>query len=285
MDAHRFDGIVQALPTRRSLLGFAAAFAAMLGLGEHDAAEARCKKTCGPCRRCKKGKCKPKPGDIPCGPCSRCQAGQCKALCNPDDCVDDGEEDVCRRVCDPPCDVCSFCNQILGQCEVNCAAAFCTPSGCRVPCDPPCGECSVCDFGECVALCDSQQCVNDRCELPCQPPCGDDEECLAGACYPVCDPPCEGGQGCIAGGECVDFAGGCPAGPHACFTGEPVSCLGSFRCVTTSDGSPFCAQGVTCDACETDVDCQNLGYGPNSRCIVECEFCPDGPGCVTFAGG
>src|SRR5215213_248587 len=46
---------------------------ALLGLRE---AEAKCKKKCGPCKRCKKGKCKPKPAGTACAG-GTCQGGAC----------------------------------------------------------------------------------------------------------------------------------------------------------------------------------------------------------------
>ena len=39
-------------------------------------AEAKCKKKCGPCKRCKKRKCKPKPAGAPCAD-GTCQSGRC----------------------------------------------------------------------------------------------------------------------------------------------------------------------------------------------------------------
>src|SRR5215213_4723115 len=46
---------------------------ALLGLSQ---AEATCKKKCGPCKRCKKGKCKPKPAGTACTG-GTCQNGTC----------------------------------------------------------------------------------------------------------------------------------------------------------------------------------------------------------------
>lgn len=43
-----------------------------------DAAVAKCKKKCGPCKRCKKGKCKPKPNGTTCHG-GACQGGACVA--------------------------------------------------------------------------------------------------------------------------------------------------------------------------------------------------------------
>jgi hypothetical protein len=88
----------------------------------------------------------------------------------------------------------------------------------------------------------------------------------------------------------VALAGDCPADAEACFNDNAIHCTANRRagrCVKTGDGASYCAQGITCTGCATDVDCQNQGFGANSRCIADCEFCfrAGGPGCVTFAGG
>jgi hypothetical protein len=62
MDDWRFDSLVKTLRTRRSALALVAGIGALLGVGVEHAAAKKCKKPCGPCKRCKKGKCKPKPG-------------------------------------------------------------------------------------------------------------------------------------------------------------------------------------------------------------------------------
>jgi hypothetical protein len=286
--AHRFDRLVKSLHTRRATLSLATSIGVLLGPGQHGATEARRKKKkCGPCRRRKKGKCKPKPNNTPCGPCRACAGGRCQALCPADDCAGDGEDAVCLFACDPPCDTCSRCDRLLGQCEPLCESEFCVGEFCRVPCDLPCGECSTCDFGECVPLCEGEQCVDDRCEIPCDPTCGAGAECVEGECYPVCDPACESDQACVDG-ACVDTARDCPTDPGACFVEGAVRCHGQIaRCVETIGGDQYCAQSISCAPCETHVDCQNQGFGSNSRCVGDCDFRfgTGGSGCVEFAGG
>lgn len=285
MDATRFDRIVKSLHSRRAALGIGAGIGALLGLGGADEAAGRRKK-CGPCRRRKNGKCKPKPDGTRCGPCSTCDGGRCSALCDEFDCVDDGGNEICLKTCSPACNTCQACNRVLGACEPLCEEDQCVGGFCDVPCVPPCGACSACDFGRCVEFCPSAECVADRCR-GCDPACDVDEECLAGECYPVCDPACEPDQACV-NGACIDTARDCPAAPGPCFVEGNVSCFnGSGRCVETIDGDRYCAQGISCAPCESNTDCQDQGFGPNSRCVEDCEFCfgTGGMGCVTFAGG
>jgi hypothetical protein len=295
MDAPRFDALARGLAaraTRRATVG--AALAGALGLAP-TAVEARCsrKKPCSPCRACKRGKCKRRPDETPprpCGPCRVCQGGSCVALCPEIDCAQDGNgQDICLKECSPPCTTCERCDRILGQCEVLCTADQCIDGFCDVPCDPPCDGCSVCDFGTCAALCEPAYCVNDACDVPCEPTCGPDETCVAGTCEPACNPPCGAGQGCVAnpsGNTCVGLAGTCTGGDHACVPTGYTPCTAngrSGRCYDTAAGDPFCASGVTCVACASDVDCQLQGFGANSRCLSQCEFC-NGQGCSRFAG-
>jgi hypothetical protein len=292
VDGHRFDNLAKSLRSRRSIVGLAVGLVALAGVNRDEAAAKKCKKKCGPCKRCKKGKCKPKPGAPRCGPCRVCTRGVCRASCPPEECVDNGGEDVCLRDFNPPCETCSACNRVLGQCEPMCTEDQCIDDFCRVPCENPCGDCSVCDFGECFDLCpDAVACENNLCKTPCSPTCSTDEECIGGECFPACDPPCDAGQGCVAtsqGNACVELAGNCPDGTHdACYEPDGLACSANNRsggrCVTLPGGGAYCARGNSCAACESDLDCQSQGYGPNSRCVADCAFC-GGVGCVTFAG-
>ena len=112
MDAQRFDTIVKTLRTRRSMLGLVAGIGAMLGVGADEATAKKCKKPCGPCKRCKKGRCRPRPDDTPCGQGGRCLKGRCNpapicsavnARCsvdNPGACCSGicrGADQTCRR--------------------------------------------------------------------------------------------------------------------------------------------------------------------------------------------
>ena len=285
MDAQRFDWLVKSLRTRRSVLGFAASVGVLLGAGI-DETLAKCKKKCGPCRRCKKGKCKPKPGAPRCGPCSVCQGGACRAQCPRDRCLENDDEDICLKDCDPPCDTCSECNRVVGQCQPMCEEDQCVEDFCDVPCTPSCAPCSYCDLGFCTESCDPSQCVEGRCDIACDPQCADDEECVAGGCFPKCDPACASDQGCVrssGGNVCINFAGNCADEEVVC---QATACTANGRtgrCVDTVAGV-YCAQGISC-GCVSDLDCRNEGYGPNSRCAGDCAFCAGsgGFGCVTFA--
>jgi len=83
MDAKHFGILTRLLHvrTRRRVLGLfpafgAATLAAALGLNRPHPAAAKCKKKCGLCKRCKKGKCKPKPAGTTCTG-GTCQGGTC----------------------------------------------------------------------------------------------------------------------------------------------------------------------------------------------------------------
>jgi hypothetical protein len=109
MDAARFDCFARTLvgtATRRTTLGLSVAgLLGALGWDETDAKKKgknkkKCKKKCGPCQKCKKGKCKPKKAvGTPCGEGKQCFAnGQCVA-----------------------CDVCSACTHTTLQGAVDAA--------------------------------------------------------------------------------------------------------------------------------------------------------------------
>jgi hypothetical protein len=134
MDGQRFDRLVRTLRTRRSALGLVAGIGAMLGVGADEATAKKCKKPCGPCKRCKKGKCKPKPGAPRCGPCSTCQGGRCVAGCASADCVND----ICVPGCEPAC----------ADTE-DCIGGFCFAK-CESPCEAEGNQ--GCADGECVDL-------------------------------------------------------------------------------------------------------------------------------------
>lgn len=87
MDTGRFDDFARALiaPSRRTVLGLTVGgLFSSLGLTAAPAKKRKnkkkCKKQCGPCQSCKKGKCKPKPDDSACQGTGRCLKGQCNPL-------------------------------------------------------------------------------------------------------------------------------------------------------------------------------------------------------------
>jgi hypothetical protein len=141
MDSDHFDALSRALYTRRHVVtrtaGFAAAtLAAVLGLGHPHEAEAKCKKPCGPCKRCKQGKCKPKPAGTACAG-GTCQGGSClPAACFSQDpalvCAAGCgvKADNCGRAVTCPCPAGQTC-LANGTCAGTCNSdADTCPSGC-----------------------------------------------------------------------------------------------------------------------------------------------------------
>jgi hypothetical protein len=127
MDAQRFDSLVKTLRTRRSALGLVASVSTLLGLVVDETAAKKCKKKCGPCRLCKKGRCRKKiPDGTPCLSGGTCLAGQC--------CIPNCAEQPCNSSdgCGGNCS----CNRgqscVSGTCEACPTDAECT--------DIPCGE-------------------------------------------------------------------------------------------------------------------------------------------------
>ena len=111
-------------------------------------AGAKCKKSCGPCKRCKKGKCKPKPVGTACAG-GTCQGGSCvapqSASPSAPTCTDGirngSETDVdCGGTC-PRCADFKSCAS-----RDDCRRALCQGDVCRV-CDPAitnqCGQDTV----------------------------------------------------------------------------------------------------------------------------------------------
>lgn len=96
MDHNRIDRMVRSLgllAPRRAALGLGAvSLLGALGLDDSEAKKGKhkktCKKKCGPCANCKKGKCKPVAAGTPCGEGQQCFAsGECVAC------------DVCSNGC------------------------------------------------------------------------------------------------------------------------------------------------------------------------------------------
>jgi hypothetical protein len=232
----------------------AVALGGLLGLLPGDDAQARCKRPCGHCRRCKKGKRKPnsKANAKPCGPCSECHDGRCRALCARDFCVDG----VCNPLCDPPCGPCNDCRQ--GACQARC----------------PIDRCEV---------------GIDVCLVSCDPECLSTQECIQGACYDLCNPACPSDQGCVDG-ECRDLSGGCATQDWCVASQKLTSCPAvgpGTGCVQTAAGDPFCALSVDClangsDLCQADEDCRLYLEQPNARCVPGCDVCNGGSACISF---
>lgn len=141
MDGQRFDNLVRTLRTRRSIFGVVAGLAALHGV-DRDA-NARCKKKCGPCKRCKKGKCRKKvPDGTPCLSGGTCLGGRC---CIPN-CTD--------TPCNFPDGCGGNCTCTSGQACVSGTCGACPPNAdCA---NIPCGETSAGDFCRCVVSVDDQ---------------------------------------------------------------------------------------------------------------------------------
>jgi hypothetical protein len=95
--------------------------------------------------------------------------------------------------------------------------------------------------------------------------------------------------------ECIAHnTGGCTPERSFCALGEtPAARCGlGGTCIATTGNAGFCArsQGVTqannCRVCNTDKDCEGLGFGPGSACtIVTGGFCNQATtNCVGFNG-
>jgi len=166
MDVDRFDQITRVLanaPTRRTFVGVA------LGVLGPERATAKKKKTCGSCKKRKRGKCKPKPNGAPCGGGKVCQGGTCR----------------CRTTCDIAADCCNGQDCLSnGSCAKPCTASEECGDGCG------CLLTSTEGAKHCIELLSCQQvpgmCVNitgcvagEACMVT---------ECSVGAnrCFPLC---------------------------------------------------------------------------------------------------
>src|SRR5215213_8176903 len=187
----RFDALARSLapgPSRRGLLATVTS-GLLAGLGltlTRDDATAKCKKPCGVCKRCKKGKCKRKPAGAAC-PGGSCADGKCVPAADP-----------CPTSCAP----------INAACVAGCPGSCCAG-----------GQCG-CVNGTCTCrrlTCggEDESCVNKAdC---CQGSCGYDGTsshftCRAATCQAV-------GDVCAATSDCCfgncGFGGAAGAG-HIC---------------------------------------------------------------------
>jgi hypothetical protein len=116
MDAQRFDILARSLIATPSRRGISRALAGLtlggmliplLGTNYGDAKKKRkknCKKPCGACQSCRKGKCKTQPDEAVCGNDGRCRSGVCIArpTCQPSNSYDCyGQADCCSNICVP----------------------------------------------------------------------------------------------------------------------------------------------------------------------------------------
>ena len=124
---------------------------ALLGL---SGVEARCKKKCGPCKRCKKGKCKPKPAGTVCTG-GTCQSGTCVPATAPSPLVCSSGTFVVAGRCAPSCGTtCEAKTGICGQtidgflyCAARIQSCAAIPRDCRSHAD--CAAQEVCALAAC----------------------------------------------------------------------------------------------------------------------------------------
>jgi hypothetical protein len=293
----RFDALIRLLTdraSRRAAVGSsAAAMLSFLGFVEASSKkrEKRCNKKCGPCKTCKKGKCRPKPDGTDCGNCRSCQGGACLSDCDSDQECRDGQctcgGTACAGCCDgTTCrhgDTLAFCGRngrtcvecVSGQeCfsgECVCAYSSCTGCCSGTTCQPgtneaACGQyanacvtcqaCEVCSDGICVNDCaGGHVCRNGTCVCP-----SGQKECH-GTCIDIsqCCGICPQDQVCCYNvGECTDIAND----PSACgqcvnghCPGEAICANGDCALTCSTVGQP-CLTGCIC---ATRVDPSHSG--------------------------
>jgi hypothetical protein len=111
--------------------------------------------------------------------------------------------------------------------------------------------------------------------------CGHDGQCCSGIC-----------QGKAGKKRCqLHGAGTCDQEAEGfCTAADPAqtACNGSDHCacIRTTGGNQFCAdfaisRGGACADCQTDADCEALGFLPGSACVPFTEgICPDAVDCA-----
>jgi hypothetical protein len=158
MDAIYFDMFARSLmdgSSRRAALSVGlGGLLAVLGIRESGAKKRKrrkkCKKKCGPCQRCKKGKCKRKAAGTVCGEGGECLAnGSCAVLCTvKEECEALGSGCGCSPPSAEGVSHCyghvNSCDEIKQQCEstAECPQGWvCQPTGCPGGhyCWPLCG--------------------------------------------------------------------------------------------------------------------------------------------------
>jgi hypothetical protein len=155
MDPTRFDALAKALGSPASRRAAFRLIAALVALRGRAAAAARCKKPCGECGRCKKGKCKPAKDGTACGTGPTRQKGRCACPSGHVRCPD-------GRACDVTCsgpngdDYCCDASRpvaICGGCW-HAGSTACTVDHCCGPDLDCCGGTHCCADGwQCVLGC------------------------------------------------------------------------------------------------------------------------------------
>jgi hypothetical protein len=156
IDGDHFDTLTRGLAnpaSRRTALGVGlSGILGALGVTETAAKKHKkwCKKKCGPCQRCKKGKCKPTAAGTLCtladGEEGTCQSGACVFTCAPGltDCggycadlqTDDNNCGACGNYCilfDPVCQGGSCCAPTAFSCsdDEDCCSGNCANGKCH----------------------------------------------------------------------------------------------------------------------------------------------------------
>ena len=183
MDAHHFDSLtctLTAAGSRRRVLG--ATLAGMLGTLWRDTTVAK-KKACPPCKRRKKGKCKPKPAGTPC-------TALLGGACHNGTCIDLKADEA----------NCGSLGTVCGPTEV-CQNGTCFPrSTCPAPTPRICSPGRTACGGHPSCSCDTSTEGNVVCVTT------NYVTCTSSVCTTSAD--------CAAGSACVDLSGGgCLCGP------------------------------------------------------------------------
>lgn len=164
MDADRFDTLTRSFlraGTRRWVIATAlsAGFLATVDTARAGKRK-RCKRSCGECGRCRKGKCRPKPNGAVCS-IGNCKKGKCSTCFNG---VKDGNET--DRDCGGKCPRCAIGRSCATR--DDCASARCAGGTCA-----QCAENSQCgsdSHGACVCIQPNDTgpyvCVTDRSSGP-----------------------------------------------------------------------------------------------------------------------
>jgi hypothetical protein len=92
---------------------------------------------------------------------------------------------------------------------------------------------------------------------------GNDTNCCSGHCVgPTPKKGKKDSSACIA-----HHVGECPDGADACVVGK-VSCGVDGVCFRTTGNASFCGGKAACEACNSDSECEEAGFGSGAACIV-----------------
>ena len=209
MDDGAFDAVTRSLTasltgstTRRGMTRLLGGLAlggplALVGL---VGAEAKCKKKCGPCKRCKKGKCKKNRPDGTACPGGTCQSGRCIAagpsLPPPSPCTTAATcpaPPASQRCAQATCigGTCGIapkaantvCRPIAGECDV--AAEVCEGTGLNCPANQfkPANTPCTSDANSCTRdVCSGSSSTCTHPPVSDGTPCGTEQSCCGGTC-------------------------------------------------------------------------------------------------------